>query len=284
VEETRRRVERMAVDENEQAGGIMKSMAGRAKDGRDRMKRMLERKKLVWKGSSGMMVAVAKERVSGGMEDKGLDLEEEMDGGTVEIEKEENEDESGCGEGRSLSGRETESGWADMEFLEGIDFEERDKDLDERMGGGKKRKKSGEEEKERKSGLSGLLKWERRSKAVKESDRWKRKVVRMEKGEDGSERKVERSEEIPLPEGFELGREAKGMEMNNSSRLKNNFGLNREALFPVNAGMKNETRNWIASFTKAGCVSCRDEQGRLNHKGRDGQPNVLIVVRSFEEI
>jgi hypothetical protein len=41
--------------------------------------------------------------------------------------------------------------------------------------------------------------------------------------------------------------------------------------------MKSETRNWMASFTKAGCVACRDEQGVLNHKGRDGQPGVLIV-------
>jgi hypothetical protein len=41
--------------------------------------------------------------------------------------------------------------------------------------------------------------------------------------------------------------------------------------------MKSETRNWLASFTKAGCVACRDEQGVLNHKGRDGHPGVLIV-------
>ncbi len=57
--------------------------------------------------------------------------------------------------------------------------------------------------------------------------------MRNEVGEDGKERKQESLEEIPLPEGFELGREEKGMEMNNSGRLKNNFGMNREALFPV---------------------------------------------------
>jgi hypothetical protein len=65
--------------------------------------------------------------------------------------------------------------------------------------------------------------------------------------------------------------------MNNSGRLRNNFGINREALFSAGPGKKAEMRNWIASFTKAGCVSCRDENGHLNHKGRDGQPNVLIV-------
>jgi hypothetical protein len=79
-----------------------------------------------------------------------------------------------------------------------------------------------------------------------------------------------------VPERFDLGREGKRMEMNNSGRLKNNFGTNREALFSAGTGKKTEMRNWIASFTKAGCVACRDENGRLNHKGRDGQPSVLI--------
>jgi hypothetical protein len=41
--------------------------------------------------------------------------------------------------------------------------------------------------------------------------------------------------------------------------------------------MKSETRNWIASFTKTGCVSCRDEEGKLNHRGRDGLPVTLVV-------
>ncbi len=84
-------------------------------------------------------------------------------------------------------------------------------------------------------------------------------------------------EKIPLPDGFVLGKESKGMEMNNSGRLKNNFGTNREALFPGGPGMKSETRNWLASFTKTGCVSCRDEDGKLNHRGRDGLPVTLVV-------
>jgi hypothetical protein len=33
----------------------------------------------------------------------------------------------------------------------------------------------------------------------------------------------------------------------------------------------------MASFSKAGCVACRDDQGQLNHKGRDDQPSVMIV-------
>jgi hypothetical protein len=276
VEETRRRVEKMAVEENEQAGGILRSMAGRAKEGWERMRKMLDGKKLVWKGNSGRIVAVTKERE--GVEDKDMNVEDELDGGTVEIEREESGEETvSGGDGVSLRSRDADSVCVDLEFLEGIDFDERDKELDEREGDSRKRKSSGDEDKKMKLGLGGLPGWERRSKAVKDSERWTRKTVRVERDEEGKEKRVERQERVPLPESFELGREGKGMEMNNSGRLKNNFGMNKEALFPVNSGMKSEKRNWIASFTKTGCVSCRDENGRLNHKGRDGQPNVLIV-------
>ncbi len=43
--------------------------------------------------------------------------------------------------------------------------------------------------------------------------------------------------------------------------------------------MKGETRNWIASFTTTGCacVPCRDEDGKINHRGRDVQPITLVV-------
>jgi hypothetical protein len=152
-----------------------------------------------------------------------------------------------------------------------------DRDLDERIGEGRKRKRGEEENKERKGGLSGLPGWERRSRNVRLNDRWKRKVMRMEVKEDGNMARNEADEIIPVPESFDMGREEKGLEMNNSGRLRNNFGMNREGLFPVGQGMKSETRNWLASFMKAGCVSCRDENGVLNHKGRDGQPGVLIV-------
>lgn len=87
----------------------------------------------------------------------------------------------------------------------------------------------------------------------------------------------EEKETIPLPDNFDLGKESKGIEMNNSGRLKNNFRTNREALFPGGHGLKSETRNWVASFTKTGCVSCRDEDGKLNHRGRDGLPVTLLV-------
>jgi hypothetical protein len=102
-------------------------------------------------------------------------------------------------------------------------------------------------------------------------------VVRKIVVDAGKVEKEEVLEQIPLPETFDLGTEEKGLEMNNSGRLKNNFGRNKEALFAEGPGRKNETRNWLASFTKAGCVACRDETGKLNHKGRDGLPTVLIL-------
>jgi hypothetical protein len=171
----------------------------------------------------------------------------------------------------------TEEKQTNMDFLDRIDKEERDNELDEQMGEGRKRKREDGERTGRASGLGGLPGWERRSRSTRTSGKWSRKVVSWEVNEEGKEVRCEKMEDIVVPEGYELGREEKGLDMNNSGRLKNNFGLNREALFPAGQGRKSEMRNWLASFTKTGCVSCRDENGKLNHKGRDGQPNVLIV-------
>jgi hypothetical protein len=174
----------------------------------------------------------------------------------------------------------TDEGQTNVDFLDKIDKEERDKELDEQVGEGRKRKRVDGERTGRASGLRGLPGWERRSRSVRASGKWSLKVVSWEVSEDGKEDRCERMESITVPGSYELGREEKGMEMNNSGRLKNNFGLNREALFPAGQGRKSEMRKWMASFTKTGCVSCRDENGKLNHKGRDGQPNVLLLERS----
>jgi hypothetical protein len=52
------------------------------------MKRMLEGKKLVWKGSTGNMVAVERDRESEVDGGRALNLEEELMGGMVEIIRE----------------------------------------------------------------------------------------------------------------------------------------------------------------------------------------------------
>ncbi len=85
VEETRRKVEKMAVDESAQASGLMRNMTEKARGGWEKMKRMLEGKKLVWKGSSGKMVAVTKDEDMEKMDRMVVSLEDEMDGGTVEL-------------------------------------------------------------------------------------------------------------------------------------------------------------------------------------------------------
>jgi hypothetical protein len=82
---------------------------------------------------------------------------------------------------------------------------------------------------------------------------------------------------IPLPENYRLGLEERAGLVNHSEKNKNNFGMNRNALFPGGAGGKYDTRNWISTFTKSGCVVCREDNGRSNHKGRDGKPGVLVI-------
>ncbi len=149
VEETRRRVEKMRVEEHGQASGVFRSMAGKAREGWDRMKKMLDGKKLIWKGNTGRMVAIS-ENLAGSMEEGvAVDIGEELEGGTVEIVREEQgEVEVGveqCGKSETGSG-----GWAGFDFLDNIEIEERDQELDAKMGEERKRKRGDDgEEKEK---------------------------------------------------------------------------------------------------------------------------------------
>jgi hypothetical protein len=34
----------------------------------------------------------------------------------------------------------------------------------------------------------------------------------------------------------------------------------------------------MATFTKSGCIACRDEHGHVTHKGKDGTPIALVIV------
>jgi hypothetical protein len=91
-----------------------------------------------------------------------------------------------------------------------------------------------------------------------------------EDGEGGKEK-------IPLPDSYGLGLDERGRFLNHSGRYRNNFGANREALFPGVKDKKREVRNWIATFTKSGCIACRDDDGHVNHKGKDGTPLVMVI-------
>ncbi len=73
-----------------------------------------------------------------------------------------------------------------FEFLENVEVEEREEELDEKVGEGRKRRRTEDEEAlEKKKGLGGLPGWVRRSKALGSDGWWKRKVVSCEKGEKG---------------------------------------------------------------------------------------------------
>jgi hypothetical protein len=281
VEETRRGVAMMAVEEaghGKTASNMIGLMAGKAKSGWEKVKHMMEGKRMArMDGGSGRLVVSEGDRKAEAVSTR-MEWDEEIMGGTVEVEEEvEGEDDrKDREETRSTGSVETRGGGGILEFMEDVEVEERESTLDEKVDEGRKRKRE-DDISSKKRGLNGLPGWERRSKKSREDDRWYRNVVSWDMDEKGREFRKEEREKIPLPDGFVLGNECKGMEMNNSGRLKNNFGTNRESLFPGGPGLKSETRNWLASFTKTGCVSCRDDEGRLNHRGHDGLPVTLIV-------
>jgi hypothetical protein len=97
-----------------------------------------------------------------------------------------------------------------------------------------------------------------------------RSVIEEETGEEWEER-------LPLPENYRIGLDKRGMVMNSSARSRKNFGTNKEALFPKAGGQKGEKVNWTATFTRTGCIACRDEQDRANHSGRTSTPIVLVI-------
>jgi hypothetical protein len=69
----------------------------------------------------------------------------------------------------------------------------------------------------------------------------------------------------------------KKCDLNHSGKFTNGFGKNNRPLFPSKGkGRGVETRNWISTFKVAGCIGCKDG-GESVHKGRSGQPVVLVV-------
>ncbi len=84
VEETRRRAEKLVVEDNGQASGLFRNITEKAKDGWGKMRKILEGRKLVWKGSTGKVVVMDQDkRVN---EEVGeVNVGEEWSGGTVEV-------------------------------------------------------------------------------------------------------------------------------------------------------------------------------------------------------
>ena len=114
--------------------------------------------------------------------------------------------------------------------------------------------------------------WKERAEASREDERWKRGVEKEEAGV-----KEEKVEKIPLPDSSDLGLGVRGKEMNSSARKSHNFGANKKTIFQKSNSGRGEGKNWIANFTRGGCVGCRDVKGNNCHVGRSGEPIILII-------
>ncbi len=155
-----------------------------------------------------------------------------------------------------------------FDFLECIENESVDEVAEKKRGEEKKRKRDDGGFRVNNRGLLGTWGWEEKERREKEDGRWKRKVSK-----DG----VVSTEDMPLPREYRLGLEKRGEELHSSSRMRNSMGTGRTALFPKAGKEKGEDRNWVATFTKAGCISCKDEGGALNHRGRKNEPIILVM-------
>ncbi len=125
-------------------------------------------------------------------------------------------------------------------------------------------------------GLLNMTGWLKRESEVRGEKRWKRTVVRGVVRENGGAELVRNEEGLPLPKQFRLGLEKRGVELNHSSRARNNFGLNRTGLTGGSGSGVREKSNWISTFTRVGCLGCK-EGGEGTHRGRTGDPVLLVV-------
>ena len=275
---TGKRLEGLAVEdmEGEQASVTSKNrIANAAKEVWMRVRGVLAGKKVRRGDEPGSLVVCGGER--GNDDGAGLvDLEvigKELEDGVVVL-LEENVDDDRL-EVRSVGSESLSSrknvGW---DFLENLEGEERVEELDRKLEQNRKRKWEDDGEVKQR-GLLNMVGWLVREKEGKSEKRWKRKVGRTVHDEEGRVVRREDEEGSPLPKQFRLGLERKGVELNHASRARNNFGMNRRGLTGQTAG-RGEKRNWIASFTRVGCLGCKTN-GEGNHKGRTGNPLIMII-------
>ncbi len=280
VEKTRRGVEAMEVVEEatmEKAsmGRIRERITSAAREGWGKLVGRLRGKEIKREGSVLVVEKASQEagvegRVSEEMKGEWLD---ESEIGRVEIEV---VDGNIGGETNSVKSNESRQTRMGFDFLDAMTDEGKDEELEKVRREGRKRKR-GEDENRSKKGMLGTPGWEWREREGREEKRWKREVLGWTVGEGEEKVRVKRWEKVPLPENFRLGLDERGLKLNHSGRPKNNFGTNRAPLFPGGKEEKQESRNWFASFTKSGCLSCRDKDGKVSHKSRTGDPVILVV-------
>ena len=200
---------------------------------------------------------VSLDEVVGVSDEVELDVEEGVE--AVEMEKEDT---------GSVSSKGLGVGYA---FLDAIEEDKRDEECERKWESNRKRKSEDRDRMLKVKGLKVMPGWGERAKESRENPVWYRTVEREETGKVVKERK-----KIPLPEEYDLGLDCRGMGLNSSNRKNTYFGNNRKPLVGKEKG-RGEKVNWLANFTRSGCIGCRGEDGNLNHSGRSGEPLVLIV-------
>jgi hypothetical protein len=264
LENTRRGVARLEVNPEEKSPKASKSigeavgkMVSKAKGGWSKVKSLLEGKKLVRAVGNGTLLLKEKDDTGVDMEEVMEEWEEDLMGGVVEVEEEEMMTEQ---ESDKISEKESGRRGNGFEFLEELPVEEKDEELEEKRKEGRKRKREGEGECQD-EGLLGTGGWKRREVGSRDAERWKRETGKWKEDQDGELRFVKDKEKIPLPEKYRLGLEGRGKFLNHSGKPKNNFGMNKSGLFASEKGGNEEGKNWISTFTKSGCIACRNEGG-----------------------
>ncbi len=264
VEDTRRDVAGLEVDKETtekqasvKTGTAVGRMVSLAKDGWSKIKGIIDGNKLVIEKDSGRVLLKEEGRIEGDSEV----VMEEWDEGVIGRENEIEEVDEVGSEGHREECRDSGRRGQGFEFLEELQNEEKEEELEKKSQEGRKRKlemETGNIEK----GLIGKPGWKCREKESVESERWKREVGKWETSESGEMCFKSEKEKIPLPENFRLGLDGRGEFLNHRGKAKNNFGLNNMGLFSGGIGGKKETKNWIATFTKSGCIACCNEEGK----------------------
>jgi hypothetical protein len=240
VEKTRRGVERMEVEEDlnktkasVSAGRLKERLTSAAREGWSKVMNRLRGRELKREGGE----LVVEKRMQSVSDEVGKSLlseevrgewMDESEAGTVEVEVVEEEKEADSMSVRSSDSKKIRAGFG---FLDKMEDEERDEELDRVRSTGRKRKR-GDGETEEKKGLIGTAGWEWREREGTGEKRWKRETTGWTVGEKGEKVSTKTWEKVPLPECFRLGLEERGKRMNHSGRPKNNFGVNKAPLFP----------------------------------------------------
>jgi len=260
--------EALKEDGHQQKKASLDKVKGALKTGWDKLKEFVAGKRIVQDKMTGEIGLRKDFRMEEGEVELNMeDWIETAEGGGVEIEIVE-EDEISIVEEKSVEGSSIETDA--YSFLEGLQERKKDVDLEKKKVDMRKRKREVDTVSINTRGLTGTEGWEAREKEGKAERKWVRSVIEEETGEEWEER-------LPLPENYRIGLDKRGMVMNSSARPRNNFGTNKEALFPKAGGQKGEKVNWTATFTRTGCIACRDEQDRANHSGRTSTPIVLVI-------